>query len=414
MTRHSVFDWRTGYWVATQRAGYFNAHPAGEGDPRLFVILEHDRDLPVQVEDVALDTDAGRGLDRQQKHCRRLVFDSLIDVADKAFKTRNKLDNVFDYEAMTAKQRAALWGEGTEEDLEARAAELDTHKNAVLTVGTDKVHATIVAAIAASASGDIIEVYAGGVANVYTEVVALGVKAISVCGMLPGQGITLTHASSVVTVGATNGFIENFTIINSNGNHGIFGNATGSRCYARRCRLEQTGVAGTSTGFASASSSPGGMFIENSVIIGFGTGVGTTSSTRYASALNCTVVKCGTGITGGATGGIYVDGNLCAGNSVADYGTFCFGNWNVSGDLSAPGSAPVTGFLTTDFADYAGNGLRLRVAVAATTLARILGYPLTDVDVPCRPRPRRGYIFAGAYHDFVPPTWGGGEVSGVN
>jgi hypothetical protein len=110
-------------------------------------------------------------------------------------------------------------------------------------------------------------------------------------------------------------------------------------------------------------------------------------------------------------------GCLAAGNATADYTGAVTGLFNVSGDLTAPGSYPTTGFLVADWVSLADP--RLLASVAVTTKAHLIGYwnvSLRDVYVDAlrRSRPPTGQFFAGAYHCFTPPTWGPGEVSGIN
>jgi hypothetical protein len=79
--------------------------------------------------------------------------------------------------------------------------------------------------------------------------------------------------------------------------------------------------------------------------------------------------------------------------------------WNVSSDLTAPGSGTRTGFNNANFVNYAGDDFRL--AAAGENGANIDGWPLVREDYLGNLRERDTLIFyAGAHDPYVPPTGG--------
>lgn len=278
------------------------------------------------------------------------------------------------------------------------------------TVGTGKTYATISAATAAAGvvSGDVIEVYAGGVVNVYTENVSFGVKRLYAKGMIPNQGVKIKNSGASNTVYNTGSyfFINNFAIENTAATKtALYG---GGGLWAYNCVL--IGSGGANGAYHSAGSA-GGYF--NCLAYGF-----TSNGFVYGGhCFHCGAFKnttAGFSGNGGAASAAPL-GCLAAGNGT-DY-LSCVDSpwqWNVSGDLTAPGVGSVTGFNTANCVNYAGNDFRISQAARLTTLARLPGYPLVATDITGRRRPTRERVFfAGPYHCFEQPTWGVGELSGI-
>jgi hypothetical protein len=87
--------------------------------------------------------------------------------------------------------------------------------------------------------------------------------------------------------------------------------------------------------------------------------------------------------------------------------------WNVSSDLTAPGSGSRTGFTNNNFVNYAGDDFRLNYPQNATG-ANIDGWPLVDVDYLLNTREKDTLIFyAGAHDPYVPPAGGAPTCLGV-
>jgi hypothetical protein len=118
---------------------------------------------------------------------------------------------------------------------------------------------------------------------------------------------------------------------------------------------------------------------------------------QTAMFLNCTAVDNTTyGFQGGNNAGCI----LCigAGNGTADFYqiyTTAVTCLNTSADATAPGAGSVTGFLTSDFVDYAGNDFRLKASVKDTTKARFAGYPRYPRDGFGQTKKTGGVIYAG-------------------
>jgi hypothetical protein len=92
---------------------------------------------------------------------------------------------------------------------------------------------------------------------------------------------------------------------------------------------------------------------------------------------------------------------LAAGCGTAGFnsGTYFWqGLLNCADDTSAPGGGSASGFLTSDFVDYAGNDFRLRDGVRFTTKARFYGHPITLLDAFGNLRKDGPYVYAG-FHD---------------
>jgi len=280
------------------------------------------------------------------------------------------------------------------------------------TVGTGMSYATISAAIAAAGtvSGDAIEVYAGGVGNVYAEYVDMQTsgKNLQLLGMVPNRGITIQRNAGggyVVRAETRQCFVSNFVIQGLGANMaGVYTVYSGTLF---NCELVGPG---TGTGVV------GGAYgrIINCIARGWDGGFqcNVGSPGQFWHCTSCHNVSYG--FNGNGVGSNTAYGCLAAGNGVNDYRNTNT-QWCVSGDASAAGIGCVTGFNTADFVDYAGNDFRISQAARLTTLARLPGYPLVPTDITGRRRPTREHVFfAGAYHCFEQPTWGVGELSGIH
>jgi len=381
----AVFDVRTGYHVITKPAGHFENHPLGEGNPDLCTIIRcREDELPTFWE--WRDTkDAVSGVVTPERVPlfklevqRHVLFRADAKAADTALK------NVYTKDAL----ELAI---ASREEFLAETAKYDTRKNAILTVGTGKTYATISAANTAASSGDTIAVYSNAT-NIYTENVDVQ-KCLQIVGMVANRGLTITQSLGIVVqfsfTGAVRGAcFENFKVV----------------------------ATGTATMAVDAWYSAYALTIRNVEMVG-----GTTAAcrgyiaTRYINCLardaavgfytdqicyflNCTAVDNTTyGFQGGNTAICYLC--ISAGNGTADYYQIpAYSSLNTSADGTAPGSGSVTGFLTSDFVDYAGNDFRIRDGARFSTLARFLGYPRYPFDAFGQLKKALGYVYAG-WHD---------------
>jgi len=241
----------------------------------------------------------------------------------------------------------------------------------IRTVGTGKTYATIQAAINASSSGDIILVYAGGVANVYDENVAVGAgKVYTIIGMVANRGITITHSSGVVVnlMTAYPHHFENFKVV-----------ATGAATYALdaysqghyQMIINCEFVGGSS---AAARGYVGTRFYNCLARDSAGDGF---QSNQDMQCFNCTSVD--NGANGFNCSNARLINCLAAGNTTKDFVSGAM-YYCVSEDATAAGVLGVTGFDTADFVDYAGNDFRLKAAVIGSTKAEMNGYPYVRFD----------------------------------
>jgi hypothetical protein len=265
---------------------------------------------------------------------------------------------------------------------------LDTRQNAILTVGTGTTYSTISAAMTAASSGDTIAAYSNAT-NTYTENVAVQ-KVLQIIGMAPGRGITITAASGIVvqfsgSLNSYGSFFENFRVLAT-------GTATMAvdawyAAYALTIRdIEAAG--GTTAAFRGYANTRFINCLVRDAAVGFWTD-------QSAVFLNCVAVDNTTyGFQGGSSGNCV----LCigAGNGTADfYQAVIYSCLNTSADATAPGAGSVTGFLTSDFVDYAGNNFRLKASVKDTTKARFAGYPRYPRDGFGGERQTAGIVYAG-------------------
>lgn len=334
----------------------------------------------------------------------RLRADAVFDEAHRA---PSMLANVYEF---TPEELPTFFEEGSTQDQRERMRAIDTNRNAVRQVGTGYAFATIQAAINASASGDIVEVYGNGltplISGAYNEnVVDNGLNGIQVIGMCPDQGVRVwSNAGRIFEVINNNAWhIENFQIDGNGGaNTGVYLDTAPGSC-VKRCRIYnvlQDGI---------YDNSQNGL-MENNVIyscVRYGVAMQAQCTNRYQHNTSCKNTSTGIWAVGAGVWGVY--GNVCTGNVVADYTNIgAQAAWNSSGDLTAPGISPQPGFLNTDFINYAGNDYRLRTATMLTTRAMFEGYPLSREDFQTMLRDRDGMFWAGASHPWLAPTWPGG------
>lgn len=273
---------------------------------------------------------------------------------------------------------------------------LDTKRNSALTVGTAKTYATINGAITAASSGDAILCYATG-SNTYTESISITTaKYLQIVGMVADQGLTITDSTANMLVTfATAGescTIANFTLV-----------YTGANAYAvnlgvfRSCvyRCIMTGGTAAVCNCNTANTAPINCIAYDGVV-----GFRLAASARLA--LFCTAVDCSdTGFNGPSSPRGVCIGCLAAGNTNADFGSNlqALGRNNVSSDATHTnaGTGGAGSFATSDFNNYAGDDFTLKTSVAATTAARLNGFPeYGRDDIAGGIRKIEGIFFAGA------------------
>lgn len=139
-------------------------------------------------------------------------------------------------------------------------------------------------------------------------------------------------------------------------------NATAERCMFK-CADDSGGDALIATG-TNPSADYGASPIANNCIVLDCAGHGIVTSKWAAGVFrNCTAMNCGgIGIVADLTGYLPTIENCVAfGNAGGDFfdsGTMATIRNNASGDLTAPGTNPITGITTADFEDYAGGSYR--------------------------------------------------------
>ncbi len=260
---------------------------------------------------------------------------------------------------------------------------LDTGKNALLTVGDGKTHATPIAAIAAASSGDCVMCFAT-TANTYTgNIVDSALDNISLIPdpSLGIHAIKLTAASGrVLFVSGNHGwYVEGFEVDGASGacTVGLYFN-TGNGCIMARCKIHDFSDAGARIVAAGGGAVPGGAFD----ILSYSNDVGIATSTGpHHLLLHCTCPKnTSHGFQGNAANRCGVKACLAAGNGVDFTNCITLGSgWNVSADATAPGAgSSVSTFVTGDFTNYAGDDYSL---ASASGPARLIGNPLSMMDL---------------------------------
>lgn len=425
----AVFDIRTanadgkpltvpnGHFVIAKPAQNFDNHTSGEGDPSRFMIVRCRLDqLPqfqtYKTSEAQLRVRGGTTVYEEYLPTGQLVVKPLplgtvprrvqreeqvpVPVARLAIESMPKIMPIAPGAklGMNVLHASALQyaTPTTEEEYNEKSAQLDTRKNAILTVGTGKTYATISAAVTAASSGDTIAVYANAT-NTYTENVDASFKLLQIIGMVPNRGVTITAASGTVvkfsvSVNSGGSYFDNFKVV-ATGTAGIGIDAWYAAYALVISDIEAVG--GTTAAIRGYISTRLINCLARDAAVGFWTD-------QLVTFLNCTAVD---NTTYGFQGGTGAHCIMCigAGNGTADFYQIGSRTYlNASADGSAPGAGSVTGFFTTDFVDYANDDFRLKAAVAGTTLARFDGYPLHPLDGYNQVRKRGGIVFAG-FHD---------------
>lgn len=390
--RDFLFDIRTGYAVLDKEPGHFDDHFYGEGSDIFRILRAKRKDVPKQW--TPWDSKGARS------RVRKLDISHYEANAIPANRIKSGLlNNVYKFKARFVT--------GSEEDFRAEVAKHDTRLNDVRTVGTGFTFATINAARAASASGDIIDVH-GNPTNTYTENITDGaLDGIQLVANpdTGNQGITLTSAAGrTLFVSGNHGwYVANFEF-NGQGTstEGVFFN-TGGGCVVDRCIAH----AYTTTGFqivSSTSNAPGGALncraFDNP--IGFG-----TSSGPFYFIIHCTAVDNATaGFRGNAANRCVVRACLASDNGT-DY-LNCIANgsaWNVASDGTQPGPGGLGTFTNDNFVNYALGDFDLIFPQNATG-AVIDGFPLLREDHLENIRERDTLLFYAGNHDPFTPAVG--------
>lgn len=354
----------------------------------------------------------GTSRETRQRRIVKLTDAFLNDVLSREAPPDSPLKNVRVIEDWT--ELLDAFELGSEEDFTYQVKIRDTRRNAIFTVGTGFTFAVIQNAINAAASGDVIEVYGNGatplVSGDYNENVtdnALdGIQLIgmltSADGIMPAIRIHANAGQVVTVVGNDAWHMENFEIDGEgSANVGIqmaSWNGCVARCVAHDCVQE-----GIDTGNDQ-------VLVVN--CISYDNGIGfDDGSTVYARFVHCTAVDNTVGFNGPGVGDLTGLACLAAENGT-DYvnaAGAAVSAWNVSSDLTAPGSAPQTGFNNADFINYAGDNFRLSTANMLVTQALFDGNPLSREDYLGMLRDRDDHRFwAGASHPWAQPTWPAG------
>ncbi len=383
----AVFDIRTGYHVITKPAGHFDDHSDGEGNPEIFTIIrgpafrlgeanfwrEEEYELTLPNEPDKKELVPIRKLDLALHKAQRGGFRDGV----------SKLKNVYREQALVTEDG------GTREDFLASVRLHDTFKNAVLTVGTGKTYAAINTARAAASSGDCVAVFAGGASNVYAENVIDNGLHIQIVGMVAKQGITIKPSAGTHCIRLT-GFSEarNFTVTTSGSTQqgvtpSTWADVRDVIAHTIAYGFNFSGATNQITNCLAYNCTTNGYRLENSSLI-----------------RHCSAVDCGTGFNGAGGGSAQVRGCLAAGNTT-DFGGSVHATlsmWNVSGDGTAPGISPQTGFNTADFTNYAGDDFTLGTT---NTQAKFNGEPLTPLDgkAQTRKRYRQNNVFYAGWSD---------------
>lgn len=443
--KDGTVDARSGRYILHKPAGWFDAHPKGEGDNKIFAIVrceeaqikqyvfEETKEVevdkyffnwldpisgkPVTVAEEAVRYQGGTPVydePRIDGWRTKVIPVGVTAVSQKVPELRTsvkkKLD-VVEFEKRKDKARIKLTPlkniydvttlcvtDTTNEEQQSVTKAYDTKLNAVLTVGTGKTYATISAAITAASSGDIIQVYAT-TANTYSETISYASKNLQIVNC-SAQVLTLTAASgNVVTLSGVGSLLFGFHIAVNNG---WCLTASG---YSYSARIENCvgyRLSGTTSGF----NLPGMYVIVNSIAYGHSDkGFVSNGATWWGqgNCFHCGAFKNSTYGFYSNVGSIFPFLCVAAGNVTQDFCTgLPGGNTDdilcASADASADGAGSVTGFLTTDFVDYANNDFRLKASVKDTTKARFDGYPFYPLDGYNQVRKRGGVVYAG-WHD---------------
>lgn len=387
--RDFLFDIRTGYEVLHKEVGHFDDHPLGEGNPEIFHILRAKlQDIPSQWE-FAQEVDPESGIGSEvRRRIRKLDLEFFLRYAKPKNRIKSGLlSNVYRFRARFLA--------GSDADFRKERSKYDDRKNTLRSVGTGFPFATISGSMVPAASGDGSVVYPNAT-NTYTENItdnALNAYQIVADVAAGNQAITITAAAgTVITVSSNHGWlIENFEIDGQGtATTGVF--LTGANnCLVARCIVHDFTTYGIR--FTNVLSEAANCLCYNCGDSGF------FSSGALPRCKHCTAVD-------NTTGGFRGNGALnfalsacLASDNGTDYinatGIYCA--WNVSSDLTAPGSGVRTGFLNANFVNYAGDDFRL--AAAGENGANIDGWPVVDVDFLLNRRRKDSLLFYAGFHD---------------
>ena len=375
---HSVFDAGTGYHVISKPAGWFDAHPAGEGDSEKFVIIEHkEGELPEQYTD--WDDEGNR------------TYVAKLDL----FIARTKkplvraIDNIIGL-------RNLVFTEGDDADFRQLRKTIDTRQNALRHVGTGYAFATIQGAINASASGDGVVVHET-VGNAYNEnITDNALDGVQLVSAVPNQGIRIWSAAGNIVVinGNDSWLVENFEIDGvGTAQRGLyFVNAGG--CVARGVIAHD--VTGEAI-FMSGTGDPAYLGID---CVGYNAQNGIRGGTLDdAKFIHCTACCCVNNGFLGAANALNAVACLSFSNGVDYLNNNVAGcAWNVSQDLTAPGPGSRTNFNPANIINI------WQLAFEGENGANIDGWPLDPEDALRNERSRDTLIFyAGAHDPYVAP-----------
>ena len=376
MLKDVVFDVRTGYHVTTADAGSFDNHPLGEGNGSVFSIIRClESELP-EMYGVDINADTGTS---EIVPVIKLALDVHL-VLREAYQVEGKLSNVYTIDTLAITN-------GSLEDKMLLDESCDTHKNALLTVGTSKTYSTGTAATTAASSGDVVAMYAGGTANVYTESIVVNTKNITLCGTIDSMGVTIKGSGGnfAVILGAA-GYrsirIYNLTIDCGASTSGIYGYSV----YARDLTIKGAGTYGV---LASAHGT-----WKN--ITSYGHTYNIASDTSRVIIYSSTAAKAGSYNFYG-TGALDMNCVECLAldsgteNFYNGYDVMSSNNW--SDDATAPGSGNSNTASLSDCVDPDNDDYRLKVG----TTSPLKGFPAVAVDAYGNVKKTEGDIFPGSH-----------------
>jgi len=306
---------------------------------------------------------------------RKLDLDAHRGVRKKV--TGARLPNVYSRDSMRLV-------DGGPFEFAAETRTLDTFRNAILTVGDGKTYAAIQAGgITNASTGDVVAVYAGGAANVYTETINDGAKSPQLIGMVADQGLKITQSSGALVTWQGSGLVANFEIEGT-------GTAT-TAVQGNGCILRDIVASG---GSAQAVELWDGYAV-NSVAHSSGAN-GWYNWIFRVELAQCTAIgNTGAGFITDSISVAHWAACLSSGNTGEDFDTTQTPNkaWGlVSEDATAMGGGAVTGFDPSDLE----NTWQIKAAVAGSTKAKLNGYPYDPLDALAQTRKREGILYAGA------------------
>jgi len=344
----------------------------------------------------------GKRKDTEKRRCRRLDPDFLWNLPGLRKAKDTGLSNLYVPDAGYPK-----FVTGSDDHFRAEVELRDTRQNTVRQVGSAYAFATIQGAINASASGDVVEVYGNGatplVSGDYNEnLVDNALNGIQVTGMLASQGVRVhSNAGTLLSIALNYAWlVENIEFDGEGTAAGGIALAGSHNTLSHLVIHDINGRGVTMSAYSLAVNCA-----AYDCVVGF---EGTAANVPTYTA--CTAVDCSTaGFSGNGPGRIICIACLGSTNT-ADFvnAVALFSTWNASSDLTAPGSSPQTGFLNTDFVNYAGDDFRLLAAVKATTQARFDGNPPVKDDAFYARRSKTltgaAVFYAGFHHPITVPT----------